>query len=120
MCSSDLICEECSEEYGSYGKWGNVYVMGDDSDAERDRVCDAHAALLLSDVRILQEVRSELRGRTLGCWCRGRRCHAANLAAVANCDDEQFATLLARTRAVNVAPPAPPTPGPAPLVMACE
>ena len=94
--------------------------MDGGSDAERDRVCDAHAALLLSDERILREVRTELRGRTLGCWCRGRRCHAANLAAVANCDDEQFATLLARASAMNAAPPAPPVPGPVPPHMVRE
>ena len=68
-------------------KWGNPYRMRPETAVEvyRDRLV---AGLL--DVSV-EDVRRELRGRVLVCWCPlGRPCHADVLIDVANEGEEQI------------------------------
>lgn len=78
-------CEETEPRYGIAGRWGNEFPMLGATPEERARVCRAHRETLLADPARIARVRSHLCGKRLACWCRGHRCHAQDLAEVANC-----------------------------------
>lgn len=62
-------------EHGIRGsKWGNPFIMADESDAERERVIDAYRDWITSQPELMASL-EELRGKRLGCWCAPRRCH---------------------------------------------
>jgi len=63
-------------------QWGNVFVLSDDGD--RDDVCDAYARHYLPHKRKLQATLPSLKGKALGCHCSPKRCHADELARLAN------------------------------------
>jgi hypothetical protein len=65
-------------------KWGNPHRLRDHAPA--DAVERYRADLLSGRLRVsVDDVRRELRGRDLVCWCRpDRACHADVLLAVAN------------------------------------
>ena len=91
------------ESFAPPPEWGNPFIMLSKSDAERDRVCDAHRADLLSDADRLRDVRASLAGMTLACWCAaGRRCHGDDLAQVANCSQADFDVLLEQCEACDL------------------
>ena len=100
---------------GADGRWGNVRFDAQDPDGLPGAI-RAFRRRLLSEPQLLLSARADLRGRTLGCWCRrpgcppGQPCHALDLAAVAICSPQIFEYLLdvARHRS---SPPAPATAG---------
>jgi hypothetical protein len=55
-----------------------------ESEADRDRVCDLHEELVLSQPELTARIKQELRGKILGCWCAPKRCHGDTLARIAN------------------------------------
>jgi hypothetical protein len=87
-------CHETSPEYGINGRWGNEFVLLRDSPTERERVCNANRAAILDNPHMIARVRKHLNGKRLACWCGGRRCHAQDLAEIANCNDEQLRAIL--------------------------
>ena len=62
-------------------KWGNPFVVGKDGD--RDACCDLYEVWLLTQPELMESI-SELKGMTLGCWCKPKRCHGDILARLAN------------------------------------
>lgn len=67
---------------GRSTKWGNPFVIGKDGD--REMVVWKYREYLLSNEILLQQVRRELRGRDLACFCAPAPCHADVLLEVAN------------------------------------
>lgn len=63
-------------------KWGNPFVMADESDAERERVIRAYREWIVEQPELMQSI-GELRGLRLGCWCAPKRCHGEVLAELA-------------------------------------
>lgn len=63
------------------GKWGNKFYMDQDSEAERNRVCDEHLAWLPTQPKLIEAL-PELIGKRLGCWCKPQRCHGDNLIII--------------------------------------
>jgi len=55
-------------------KWGNPFVMEDESDAERERAIAAYREWVVQQPELMGSL-EELRGRRLGCWCAPKRCH---------------------------------------------
>lgn len=55
-------------------KWGNPFVMLDDSDDERQRVLAAYREWIAEQPDLMNSL-DELRGQRLGCWCAPKRCH---------------------------------------------
>ena len=55
-------------------KWGNPFVMLDESDTERERVVDAYRDWIVTQPQLMSCL-EDLRGKRLGCWCAPRRCH---------------------------------------------
>ena len=76
-----------AEDYDVYigrgSKWGNPFVIRNKSDTERDRVCDAYEAWFKLQPELVNDLH-ELRGKTLGCFCKPKRCHGDFLAREAN------------------------------------
>jgi hypothetical protein len=68
-------------------RWGNPFLIGEDGTANRERAVAAFREALL-DERLdvtLDQVRRELKGYNLGCWCPlDRPCHADVLLEYAN------------------------------------
>lgn len=67
---------------GRGSKWGNPFKMRNNSEAERNRVCDEYekhfwTTDLVNDLH-------ELKGRTLGCYCKPLRCHGDFLVRLVN------------------------------------
>jgi hypothetical protein len=66
---------------GSDGFWGNPWKPG--RDGTRKEVIERYERYVLSEPRMLERL-SELRGKTLGCWCAPKPCHADVLLRLAN------------------------------------
>jgi len=67
---------------GRGSAYGNPFVIGKDGD--RDSVCDKYEAMLLSNPVLLAQVKRELRGKDVVCFCAPRRCHGDTLVRIAN------------------------------------
>ena len=69
---------------GRPSKWGNPFRIGVDGD--RLQVIEKYRQWLLSQPELVEQVKRELRGKVLGCWCHPRPCHGDVLADIANDD----------------------------------
>jgi hypothetical protein len=72
------------------GRWGNPWKVGDGISPE-EAVARFRAALLGGRLDItVTDVRTELGGRNLACWCPlGASCHGDVLLAIANAAPQQ-------------------------------
>lgn len=73
--------------------WGNPFSHLDDTLANYKVESRSEAILkyrewLLTQPRLLEKARKELRGKVLGCWCKPLPCHGDVLSEVAN-DQQQ-------------------------------
>jgi Domain of unknown function (DUF4326) len=68
-------------------RWGNPFLVSADGSANRERAVQAFREALVDghlDITV-EEVRRQLKGWNLGCWCPlDRPCHADVLLEVAN------------------------------------
>ena len=55
-------------------KWGNPFVMANDSDAERERAINAYREWVVAQPELMSSL-EELRSKILGCWCAPKACH---------------------------------------------
>lgn len=67
---------------GRPSKWGNPFRLA--SEADRAAVVAKYRAWLLAQPALVAEVKRELAGKDLVCWCAPRACHADVLLEVAN------------------------------------
>lgn len=71
----DVYIGRAVPEYGlPASRWGNPFVMTDDSDTERRRVIAAYRTWIVTQPELMDAI-EELRGRRLGCWCAPKPCH---------------------------------------------
>ena len=72
---------------GRPSKWGNPFrLINTKDDEERARVLARYRRYLKKNPDLLVAAKKELRGKTLGCFCAPKACHADVLAEVANDD----------------------------------
>ena len=55
--------------------------------ASRDEAIARYREWLLAQPELVERARAELRGKTLGCWCKPAACHGDVLAAIADAED---------------------------------
>lgn len=67
---------------GRGSKWGNPFTMKNNSDAERDRVCNEYEKYFYK-TNLINDIH-ELRDKKIGCHCKPKRCHGDFLAELAN------------------------------------
>ena len=75
---------------GRKGKWGNPFLIG--VHGTRSQVCELHIKWIDGLIEgpngerppTKAQIRKELKGMRLGCWCAPKRCHGDYLALIAN------------------------------------
>jgi hypothetical protein len=63
-------------------KWGNTFEI--DKDGTREEVVAKYEKWLRNNPKLLEEAKSELRGKDLICWCAPRPCHGDVLLRLIN------------------------------------
>ena len=76
-----------NEEYydvnvGRQSIFGNPFIIG--IHGNRDEVIDKFEEYLLSNPKLMEEVKTKLKGKVLGCSCSPLRCHGDILFKYAN------------------------------------
>ena len=57
---------------GRPSKWGNPYMLG--RDGTREEVIQKYREWLMQQPDLLSDL-LQLKGKTLGCWCKPQACH---------------------------------------------
>jgi hypothetical protein len=76
-------------------KWGNDYSHKEGTLAKykvrtvREAIAN-YKRDLLSNPKLLAEVKKELKGKILGCWCKPGPCHGDVLLQIANEPENEF------------------------------
>ncbi len=76
------IGREVPEHGISGSKWGNPFVMADDSGTERELAIAAYRDWIVTQPDLMSSL-EELQGLRLGCWCAPKRCHGDVLVELA-------------------------------------
>ena len=71
---------------GRPSKWGNPFKIG--KDGSRQEVIHKYRIWILANPQLVKQIHSELRGKTLGCWCKPEACHGDVLAELADKDGQ--------------------------------
>ena len=74
---------------GRPSKWGNPFSHKSDTLAEfqvasREEAISRYEKWLLDQPDLMAQVKTDLKGKVLGCWCAPLACHGDILAKVAN------------------------------------
>tara|TARA_R110000851_G_scaffold25333_2_gene73083 strand:- start:1031 stop:1351 length:321 start_codon:yes stop_codon:yes gene_type:complete len=69
---------------GRGSPYGNPFVIG--KDGNRDEVCDKFEQYLMARSTLIRQVKTELKGKHLVCFCAPQRCHGDTLVRLANED----------------------------------
>ena len=74
--------ERCDVYIGRPSKWGCPFVIG--PDGSREEVLLQHEIWLQDRPEFIADIRRELQGKILGCFCSPLPCHGDVLARIAN------------------------------------
>ena len=74
---------------GRGSRWGNPFLIG--VDGTRKEVIEKYRQFILAHPQLMEDLH-ELRGKTLGCWCKPLDCHGDILVGLAEGDilDQMF------------------------------
>jgi hypothetical protein len=83
----NLLVVHCKKQLfnvyiGRPSKWGNPFTIGRDGD--REQVIKKYEHWVLSQPILIQQIKKELKGKILGCWCKPKPCHGDILNRIAN------------------------------------
>jgi hypothetical protein len=67
---------------GRPSKWGNPFKIG--KDGSREEVIQKYRQWILDNRTLIAQLATELKGKTLGCWCKPNTCHGDVLAELAD------------------------------------
>lgn len=67
---------------GRPSKWGNPFKIGDDK-YTRKQALEKFDEWIVTQTELLNQI-DELRGKTLGCYCKPKKCHGDTLLRIAN------------------------------------
>lgn len=70
---------------GRPGRWGNPFEIR--THGTREEVIEKYRDYIMSDPKTIEEIRSTLKGKILGCWCKPKPCHGDVLAEIADSED---------------------------------
>lgn len=79
---------------GRPSKWGNPYshkegTLAEFKVASRKEAIDKYEEYLLQNNELMDSLH-EIKGKTLGCWCKPKRCHGEILVKYANKGNKLF------------------------------
>jgi hypothetical protein len=66
---------------GRPGPYGNPFEIG--KDGTREEVVEKYAEWVLTQPELLATIKTELKNKTLGCWCAPKLCHGDILVELA-------------------------------------
>lgn len=76
---------------GRGSKWGNPYKMSmpgwtnkDGIFRTRNEACDLFEQMVQDEPDFIKEIKEELKGKDLVCFCKPKRCHGDTLLRIAN------------------------------------
>lgn len=84
MPAVNIKNQKCDVYVGRPSIWGNPYVIG--THGTRKEVIRMYRQHILSTPHLLQQIPT-LKGKTLGCHCAPKACHADVLSELANAID---------------------------------
>mgnify|MGYP002626924685 CR=1 FL=1 len=67
---------------GRPSKWGNPFVLG--KDGSREEVVLKFKKWFMSNTKLVEEAKIELKDKVLGCWCSPQICHGDIISEVVN------------------------------------
>ena len=67
---------------GRPGKWGNPFRLH--ADGNREQVIQKFELWIRARPGLIKMVKTELKGKVLGCWCKPEDCHGDVLARIAD------------------------------------
>jgi hypothetical protein len=67
---------------GRPSKWGNPFKIG--KDGSRQEVIHKYKEMIIVNTELIKQIPLELKGKTLGCWCKPYPCHGDILAELAD------------------------------------
>ena len=67
---------------GRPSKWGSPFRIG--KDGSREDVIQKYRDWILANSNLMAQLPLELKGKTLGCWCKPNACHGDVLAELAD------------------------------------
>lgn len=67
---------------GRPSKWGNPFEVG--KDGTREEVIKRYWDMLYTKPDLVDQIKAELKGKDLVCWCAPRPCHGDVILEVAN------------------------------------
>jgi hypothetical protein len=73
---------------GRPSKWGNPFIIG--KDGTRTAVIDKYKNWIMNQPELLNDIKKELKGKDLVCYCSPKKCHGDILLEIANFDEEGF------------------------------
>jgi hypothetical protein len=78
MDTRKTIVVNCKKEpydvyIGRPSKWGNPFKIG--RDGSRHEVIHKYRVWILANSQLIKQIPLEIRGNTLGCWCKPYDCH---------------------------------------------
>lgn len=68
----NLKNEDFEVYIGRGSKWGNPFIIGKDGD--RNVVIDKYREWIINNSKLLNDL-WKLEGKTLGCFCKPKKCH---------------------------------------------
>lgn len=94
MCDLGVLVVHCKRSkfdvyIGRPSRWGNPFSENPRSSAEvkvssREEAIACYEEWLRQNPDIVEDIRRELRGKVLGCWCSPSPCHGDVIARIAN------------------------------------
>lgn len=94
---------------GEAGVWGNPFTVEEHGTTGPGNALLRYVDAIAHDAMFLAEVRAQLPGLRLGCWCAPGLCHGDVLARLA--DGEALSAIRARVERETAPPATPPTQG---------
>lgn len=85
MCMVVHVDDEYDVYVGRPSKFGNPFKVG--VDGNRTEVIAKHRKWVYTQPELMADIKRELKGKRIACWCAPSSCHADILAFIANCDD---------------------------------
>jgi hypothetical protein len=83
MTASKTRIVHCKKEpfdvyIGRPSMWGNPFKIG--IDGSRQEVIQKYKEMIIVNAELIKQIPLELKGKTLGCWCKPYPCHGDVLA----------------------------------------
>lgn len=76
---------------GRPSKWGNPFpLIKNANKAERERVLKLYEDWLNTQGPLKSQIKRELKGKVLGCWCAPKLCHGDVLARIADEEEREM------------------------------